>query len=385
MEDLLKDIKHYFNNGVYGSKESVRSQLCYDILKELGWNTSSPEIVKPGFSVGNLRVDIALFNSKNPIIFIEVRAPGKINLAGEEQLFNYANLRSGIPMVVLTDGNEWHFFHSYGSGDYQDRKVKSLYLCQDDLLDCSNILKRYLKYENVKNEQAFIDLREDYQKIRQAIEVKIEIPNIWQDLVEQKDEILITLITEAVEEKCEFSPKKEDVINFLNNLEYQKIDDNSGITLPINKIQNNELSSGKISRKYLSSAAKYKINGKELSANNGRDVYLKILDYIINKYGDFEQLKLQKFNATSSHSRNLGNNGKGYHYSKNKIEIPRPDKQKDQLAKTRIWINICMSASGMEGKLKEVGNFYNSKIGHKILGEWGSGAEVEYSIPTRES
>ena len=387
MEDLLKDIKHHYNNNAYNNEESVRLQICTPILRKLDWNTDSPIHVHPEYIIkpDNLKVDIALLELSKPIIFIEVKAPGKIDLAGETQLFNYANLHSGIPMVVLTDGNEWHFFNSYGIGNYQNRKVKSLYLCKDDLLDCSNILKRYLKYENVKNEQAFNDLREDYQKSRSENEARNSIIKAWQKLVNDEDTALIDSLINKTEKICQSLPIKKDVVNFLNNLEYRKIDDNSDIPLPIYKIQNNELSSGKISRKYSSSNAKYKINGTEFPANNGKNAYLEALDYIIDKYGNFEQLKSQEFNRITSSNKNWGDNGKGYHYSESKSEIPIRDKQKYQLAKTGIWINVGTSSPDKEKKLNQVGAFYNQKIGRKILGEWGSGAEVEYSIPTRES
>ena len=165
-----------------------------------------------------MKVDIALLKLSKPVIFIEVKAPGKIDLAGEEQLFNYANLHSGIPMVVLTDGNEWHFFNSYGIGDYQDRKVKSLYLCQDDLLDCSNILKRYLTYENVKNEQAFNDLQADYKKSRLENDARNSIIKAWQKLVNDEDTILIDSLIEETEKICGYLPIKKDVVEFLQKM-----------------------------------------------------------------------------------------------------------------------------------------------------------------------
>jgi len=54
-------------------------------------------------------------------VFIEVKQVGQSD-GGERQLFEYAFHR-GVPMAILTDGQEWHFFLPAKQGDYGDRRV----------------------------------------------------------------------------------------------------------------------------------------------------------------------------------------------------------------------------------------------------------------------
>ncbi len=128
MENLINKIKQYFDTGAYNSEELVRSHICYPILRELGWDTESPVHLIPEYNIRSLRVDIALCHSpREPVIFMEVKAPGKCSPQGQEQVFEYAARQGGIPMIIFTDGDEWHFYNSYGAGTYDSKKVKGEY------------------------------------------------------------------------------------------------------------------------------------------------------------------------------------------------------------------------------------------------------------------
>ncbi len=312
---------------------------------------------------------------------------GKLDLkeTAETQLFHYASIQSGISMIILTDGNWWYFFNAYGAGDYQERKVKSFAICSDDAETCIGILERYLRYAQVKFEQAFEDLRDDYQQLRKAREAKMEISNIWQDLVDAEEEILIDLIAELVTEKCEYCPQKTDIIEFLQKLKLPQ-SPSFQPSSPQQSLQSNHLSpvstetfgSQNGNGQYGSVEYRYKIAGIEEIGNSGIDVYMKILDHVFDQYDFFAELKSERFNKLKSR-----NYGTGYQYSEHENEIPKPFKFKRQLAKTKIWVNSCISASSMEGKLAEVGDFHFQKLGRKILGRSGSGVEIEYLISMR--
>ena len=140
MEDLIITIKRNIKNRSYRSEEAVRSQICYPILQELGWKMHSTDQVVPEYKINKLRVDLALCHSpKKPGVFIEVKALGTLNkrsAQGEEQIFDYAARKGGVPMIILTDGNEWHFYNTHGEGDYDERQVKSFKLGDDLLNSC---------------------------------------------------------------------------------------------------------------------------------------------------------------------------------------------------------------------------------------------------------
>ena len=63
METRINKIKQYFDTSAFDSEESVRTHICYPVLRELGWDVESPVHLIPEYKVSNLRVDIALCRS----------------------------------------------------------------------------------------------------------------------------------------------------------------------------------------------------------------------------------------------------------------------------------------------------------------------------------
>ena len=54
-------------------------------------------------------VDYALLpEGGGPLVFIEAKGLGRVDIAGEEQLFRYA-VNKGVPFLILTDGDLWDF------------------------------------------------------------------------------------------------------------------------------------------------------------------------------------------------------------------------------------------------------------------------------------
>ena len=344
-------------------------------MKELGWDTHSPVHVVPEHRVDNLKVDIALCNlPKEPVIFIEIKAPGKCSPKGQDQVFEYSARQGGIPMIIFTDGNKWHFYNSYGSGAYDSKKVKSIQLTKDDIDECIECFSRYLQYEEVKTDQAFDNLRRDYEQVRSANKAKSKIPEAWKRLVDGED-MLIELIIEQVKEISDggHAPKKADVVAFLKAL--------GPITKPRTTVTLPSESSPPVTydpSDRIKTNYQYKINGEIQQAESAIEIYREILDYILTKYRRIEELK--KLDVNKSTSKRFGN---GHHISDNKKEIAEEDNRKKQLPDSKIWINNNMYHKHIPYKLNKIGKLYNKLEGKKILDKWGSGAEVEFDIPTR--
>ena len=224
VENLINKIRQYFDTGAYDSEESVRTQVCFPILRELDWDTDSPVHLRTEFPVSKLKVDIALCHPpKEPVIFIEIKAPGKCSPQGQEQVFEYAARQGGIPMIIFTDGDEWHFYNSYGTGTYDSKKVTSIRLTKDNAEECVEHFSRYLQYEQVESGDAFDNLRRDHKQVRSANKAKSKIPEAWKKLVDEED-LLIEMIIEKVKEIGDggHAPKKADVVAFLQSLKAEK-------------------------------------------------------------------------------------------------------------------------------------------------------------------
>ena len=280
-------------------------------------------------------------------------------------------------MIIFTDGDEWHFYNSYGTGTYDSKKVKSIQLTKDNIDECIECLSRYLHYEQVKSGQSFDNLRRDYDQVRSANKAKSKIPEAWEQLVDEED-LLIEMIIEKVKEISDggYAPKKADVIAFLQSLKTESRPAKtmgSSITRPSQR-ESQPVSEGP------KPFYQYKINGEIRQDKYAIVIYLKVVDYIITKYGRFEELKFQPLNRRKSRSL-----GSGYQMSEDKRQIPIQEKLKTQLPDCKIWLHTNLSVQMILRNLIKIGEFYNQLENRKILGVWGSGAEVEFDIPTRPS
>lgn len=124
-----------------------------------------------------------------------------------------------MPILVLTDGQQWRFFYPVGRGDYGKRKVCVLNPSDSDSEKNANLLQRYLSYTSIQNGDAFRAIEDDYRLLSSQREAAKHLPETWHGLVEVADEMLIDLVAEATEESCGHKPSKEQVLDFLKNLE----------------------------------------------------------------------------------------------------------------------------------------------------------------------
>ena len=280
-------------------------------------------------------------------------------------------------MIIFSDGDEWHFYNSYGSGPYDSRKVKSIRLTKDSTDECIEYFSRYLQYEQVKSERAFDNLRWDHKQTISAEEAKSIIPKAWNQLLDD-DERLINIIIDKVKKIGDegHAPKKADVVGFLQSLKAEN--------RPVKTTGASRVRSPRRESQTFSWGPKpfyrYKINGEIYQDKYAIVVYLKVLDHIITKFRRFEELKSQPLNRRKSRSL-----GSGYQMSEDKRQIPIQEKLKTQLPNSKIWLHTNLSVQMISGNLIKVGEFYNQSENRKILGVWGSGAEVEFDIPTRPS
>ena len=280
-------------------------------------------------------------------------------------------------MIIFTDGDEWHFYNSYGTGTYDSKKVTSIRLTKDNAEECVEHFSRYLQYEQVESGDAFDNLRRDHKQVRSANKAKSKIPEAWKKLVDEED-LLIEMIIEKVKEIGDggHAPKKADVVAFLQSLKAEN--------RPVKTTGASRARPPRRESQTFSGGSKpfyqYKINGEIHQGRNGKDIYIKVLDYIFVTYGRFQALKSHPLNRMKSRSL-----GTGYHISEDRTEITKEDKHKQQLPGSKIWLNTNESASSMSGKLIKISEFYNQLENRKVLGVWGSGAEVEFVIPTRPS
>ena len=220
LQATIDEIRNGLEQGRFNENEmSVRQGIVEPLLRGLGWPTNDTRVVFPEYSIKGGRVDYALCRpSVEPVVLIEAKSIGKIDEGAEQQLFSYA-FHQGVPILVLTDGQQWQFFYTFGQGDYDKRKVCLLNLNDRDSEKAANLLQRYLSYASVQNGDAFRAIEDDYRLLSSQREAAKHLPETWRGLVEGTDEFLIDLVAEATEDSCGHRPSKEQVLDFLKNLE----------------------------------------------------------------------------------------------------------------------------------------------------------------------
>ena len=188
------------------------------LLRELGWKTSDTTLVYPEYGIAAGRVDYALCDPPlTPIVLIEVKRVDSIDGA-EEQLFSYA-FHQGVPILILTDGKIWRFFYPFGTGPYTQRLVCELNLSNTDSDQIAYQFQRYLSYAAIRNGVAVKAIENDYKELASQREASRHLPQTWRKLVDEADELLIDLLTEATENDCGHKPAPEQVLDFLKDLE----------------------------------------------------------------------------------------------------------------------------------------------------------------------
>lgn len=217
LKDHIDDIRNRLKKEWFNNEASVSQGIVLRLLSELDWPTHDTQVVIPEYPVDGRRVDFALCHPPSkPLVFIEVKPVGKIEGA-EKQLFEYA-YHEGVPVVILTDGKEWHFFHPIGRGRYKERKVYTLDLTEMDSGENANRLSRYLNYKSMCAGEAIKAIEDDYRNISKNRQIEASLPEAWCKLVQEEDELLLEIIVEKTESLCGDKPSGEQVLRFLNTL-----------------------------------------------------------------------------------------------------------------------------------------------------------------------
>ena len=276
LETTLSDITTRFRQGQFPNEQAISIGIVLRVFQELGWNTFDPNVVWPEYQTGEGRADFALCHPlSKPMIFAEVKQPGEAEDAVRQAL-EYA-FHTGVPFVVLTDGRTWSFYLPAEQGSYEDRRVYKLDLYERPTKEAAEALRRYLERARVESGAAIEAAREEYRSRSRRSQAKAAIPEVWRKLVEKGDELLVEMLTGAVESKAGVRPDADDVAEFLAALRKPIIVEKplggprstAGVESPVPITM---LTSSETSR-----SGKLKILGKVHAYHNAKDAMIIIL------------------------------------------------------------------------------------------------------------
>jgi predicted type IV restriction endonuclease len=214
LKETIESIVRNLNEGRYPNEQAISQGVVIRVLSELDWDQWNPDHVWPEYSVGSRRVDFALcFPSRKPIIFVEVKQPGRGDGA-DQQLFEYA-FHEGVPMALLCDGRTWSFYLPGEQGSYEERRVYKLDLVERPPAEAAEKLRMYLAYSRVVSGEAIEQARRDYRDQNRRQTGKRTLPEAWKALVEDEDPSIVERLATEVEAKCGVRPEFDDVTLFL--------------------------------------------------------------------------------------------------------------------------------------------------------------------------
>ena len=105
------------------SEALTRYALIDPLLRELGWDTSDPDMVIPEYRSGNGRADYALMNNGSPAMMVEAKSLGTpLQDSVLAQGINYC-LMEGTSYFSVTDGRLWEIYETHKPVPINDKRI----------------------------------------------------------------------------------------------------------------------------------------------------------------------------------------------------------------------------------------------------------------------
>jgi hypothetical protein len=284
----IEKVRQGLREGRFTSEAAVSQGILLPALLALGWPVFDTSIVIPEFSVEGRRVDYALCHPENrPSVFIEVKKVG-LSEGADRQLFEYA-FHLGVPMAILTDGQEWSFYLPGEQGRYDERRVYKLDLLERDIAEAKSRLDRYLSYSNVCSGAALKSARSDYQNVARDRIIETNLSKAWEALLKDQDSLLLELLADKVEDLCGYKPDLDVCSQFLEmQMQNNKLVEKYEVEIKP-PIKQTKPFTPATSSNHPRTADNFNFlfKGQEFSARSARDVMIKLFQLLSKEDSGF--------------------------------------------------------------------------------------------------
>ena len=218
LETTLKTAIRSLRSGYLEREENVKIAVILPILNALDWNFADPGSLRPEYPVGPGRVDYALLCHGRPQVFVEAKRRGAVDVRAEAQLFGYA-ANNGIPLLVLSDGLCWDFYLSMADGRPEERCFDRLELRDEgSVSQYARTLESCLRKLKVSSGEARRGAEYRLEDERSSKRARQSMPDAWNALLNEPDELLCELLTDKVQTMSGARPRPADVEKFLRRL-----------------------------------------------------------------------------------------------------------------------------------------------------------------------
>ncbi|HNU24449.1 MAG TPA: hypothetical protein P5539_16890 [Mesotoga sp.] len=318
ISDHIERVRQNLREGRYHSEAAVSQGIVLPTLHELGWPVFNTSIVIPEYSIEGRRVDYALCHPEShPVVFIEVKKVG-LSDGADRQLFEYAFML-GVPMAILTDGQEWSFYLPGEQGRYDERRIYKIDLLEREVSEAEARLVRYLSYENVCSGKALEAARLDYRNVARDRIIASTLSKAWQALLNEPDSLLLEMFAEKVEDICGYRPELEVCNQFIERevrgsgqLKKQEF----SAAQPVKSPERPSINRSRPELIERSGVFDFDFNGRRIEARSACEAMLKLFKLLAQEDGSF----LEHF-ASRRHGK------KRRYLAKDKLELypGRPD------------------------------------------------------------
>lgn len=276
LNERIEKLRQDFSSGKFidSPEAEIRSGAVDPILRNLDVPTDDNQIFKPDYSNKKGRVSIALCRPPSkPVVFVEVKAQETIDDSAVDQLCKFA-VTQEIKEAVLTDGQEWHFFHPTAQGDFERSRVCTVDLVSDDTNVAACRFQRYLNYDAIDTGVAIESIKQDHN-------ARVHLPRAWQELVRKPDKVFSETLLDCVGEKVqELSGQKPDVnlvLDFLNGLRHDELGTEQVQTHPSIGARRKK---GKKKSRPPKRLAVTMPDGRRIELPNGSDTFVEVIKAI---------------------------------------------------------------------------------------------------------
>ena len=194
--------------------EAEVSQSVRRVFNALGWDADDRREVRPEYSVGDSKVDYALFIDGTEQVFVEVKKGGEPLEDHEEQLLQYA-FQENIRLALLTNGTVWWFYLPRQSGNWEQRRFATISLDEWEKAEVVRVLADVLSKENVENGSALQYADDLHKEMQRQTEVSKQLLEAWNQLIDESDELIAARLQEKAGELYKHEPDENEVKEFL--------------------------------------------------------------------------------------------------------------------------------------------------------------------------
>ncbi|MFP3903872.1 MAG: hypothetical protein ACLFWB_06470, partial [Armatimonadota bacterium] len=217
LQDTVGNARELLATNRIPNERAVDISVVQPILRALGWDPTRIEEMYPEYSVGGGRVDWALCQDEAPCLFLEEKAPDQGLGAHEEQLLQYS-FAQGIPLAVLTNGNEWWLYLPLEEGNWAARKFAVIDLQNQPPEHVCHLLDTYLAKDAVWSGDAKDTAKKKFAEAQEQKRIREQLPGIINDLLISPSEFIIEVFQTEAQAELGALPGQDLVKNVLQQI-----------------------------------------------------------------------------------------------------------------------------------------------------------------------